>query len=144
MHKTFLKELATRALLVPKKIFTKGLGWLVSRLYFYLVSPGLLRSAAAYIYEQYASNKNSQKEKTLYCVLDLEYCSVTFDTVSRLAVCDLHRHRLGHTHIHPIIVPGKLDGVREEMPEYQSVVNVSERIWRIENMMVPIFRLLPS
>jgi hypothetical protein len=144
MHKTFLKELATRALLVPKKIFTKGLGWLVSRLYFYLVSPGLLRSAAAYIYEQYGSNKNSQIEKTLYCVLDLEYCSVTFDTVSRLAACDLHRHRLGYTHIHPIIVPGKLDGVREEMPEYQSVVSVSERIWRIENMIVPIFHLLPS
>ena len=144
MHKTLLKELVTRALLVPKKIFTKGLGWLAARLYFYLVSPGLLRSAAAYIYEQYGSNKNTQKEKTLYCVLDLEYCSVTFDTVSRLAACDVHRRMLGLTHIHPIIVPGKLHGVREEIPEYQSIVSISDRVWRIENMMVPIFHLLPS
>lgn len=82
--------------------------------------------------------------KTLYFFVDLEVCPITFDLVTGIATAELYRRSHGLTDIHAVIVPGSVGGLREETTDYGSVVDADARRWRIHNLVIPLFRLLPT
>jgi hypothetical protein len=81
---------------------------------------------------------------TLYFVFDLQVCPVAYDVASYLAAAELERRRRGLARVHVVIVPGGVDGFRLELPEYAAVMDVAARRWRLENLVIPVLRLLPS
>jgi hypothetical protein len=89
-------------------------------------------------------NGRPYSRDTLYFFLDLEVSPITFDLVTYLATAELYRRRHGLKNIHVIVVPGSIDGMREETADYAAVVPPEARWWRLHNLAIPIFRLLPS
>lgn len=81
---------------------------------------------------------------TLFFVFDLQVCPIAYDIATYLAAAELERRRLGLAKIHVVIVPGRGDGFRLELPEYVEVVDTEARRWRVENLIIPVLRLLPS
>ena len=59
-----------------------------------------------------------------------------------VAAADLARRRLGLDRIHFVIVPGLRDGVREERASYEDAVHASSRLWRVHNVVLPVFLFL--
>jgi hypothetical protein len=82
--------------------------------------------------------------ETLYAFYDLKVAPITYDILWFLAAADLERRRLGLARVHVVIVPGPYQGAREEEPSYELVVDAEARRWRIDNILVPACRLLPS
>ena len=81
---------------------------------------------------------------TLYFFLDLEVSPITFDVVTFLATAELYRRRHGLKDIHVILVPGTVGGLREEGADFAAAMGPEARWWRLHNLVIPIFRLLPS
>jgi hypothetical protein len=91
-----------------------------------------------------ASELQRQHEDVLYLFYDLDVCPITYDAASYVATAEIQRRQLGLASIHVVIVPGQLDGLREEPPDYEAVVNLESRRWRLHHVVIAIFRLLPS
>jgi hypothetical protein len=81
---------------------------------------------------------------TLYAFYDLKVEPITFDFLWFLAGADLARRVNGLMRVHVVIVPGPEDGVREEDPAYEAVVDRDARRWRILNILVNSTALLPT
>jgi hypothetical protein len=81
---------------------------------------------------------------TLYAFYDLQVCPVTFDAAWFAAAAELDRHRQGLARVHFVIVPGTRGMLREERGEYEAAVDAQSRLWRLHNVVVPIFTLLPT
>jgi hypothetical protein len=75
---------------------------------------------------------------------DLDEAPITFDFACFLAYADAERQRLGLTYLDVVFVPGRKDGVRAELYDYESAVGVEARRWRLHNICIPIAALLPS
>lgn len=73
---------------------------------------------------------------TLYAFYDLKVQPVTFDFLWFLTGADLARRVNGLENVHVVIVPGPKDGLREEDPAYEAVVDGDARRWRILNILV--------
>jgi hypothetical protein len=81
---------------------------------------------------------------TLYAFYDLQVVPITYDA-SWFAVCtDLVRRRRGLTRVHFVVVPGRKQGLREERAAYEAAVDLENRRWRLHNIVIPIFDLLPA
>jgi hypothetical protein len=80
----------------------------------------------------------------LYAFYDLAVAPITFDFLWFLVGADLERQRRGLTTVHVAIVPGALDGLRRENPEYERQVTPAARRARINDMLVPACAFLPS
>jgi hypothetical protein len=137
----------------------RGLSWLVKRtireVQIPTSAPGrMLRNSLASIERRalrgiaalsgVLPNGRPYSRDTLYFFLDLEVSPITFDLVTYLATAELYRRRHGLKNIHVIVVPGSIDGMREETADYAAVVPPEARWWRLHNLATPIFRLLPS
>jgi len=81
---------------------------------------------------------------TLYAFFDLQVSPITYDSAWFAIAADRARRRLGLERIHFVIVPGKLEGVREERAEYDAVVDRDMRRWRVHNIVIPVLGLVPS
>jgi hypothetical protein len=81
---------------------------------------------------------------TLVAFYDLSVEPVTFDVLWFLAAAELDRRRRGFAHLRLCIVPGPADGLREEDPEYERVIDASSRRWRVSQILVAAADLLPS
>lgn len=81
---------------------------------------------------------------TLCLFYDLEVSPITYDLCWALCVADLNRRKLGLKYLQLVIVPGREDGLRAEMIDYESIINKDARRWRIYNLLFPIVHLLPS
>jgi hypothetical protein len=81
---------------------------------------------------------------TLVFCLDLDASPVTFDVASYLAGAEVTRRKLGLTDIYVVVVPGDHDGFRREHPDYDSIVDVDSRAWRLQNVVLPLLFLLPN
>jgi hypothetical protein len=82
--------------------------------------------------------------ETLYAFLDLQVSAVTYDVIWFVACADLARRRAGARKIHFVVVPGWIDGFREENEIYETVIDREARRWRILNILMPVFQLLPA
>ena len=138
----------------------RGLSWLIERAKHEVQvptsAPGrLLRNALASIERgalrsiacaarAHCRMPGRPRTDTLYFFIDLEVAPITFDAVSGLAIAELFRRRHGLENIHVVVVPGTIDGLKEEAADYAAVVGPEARRWRIHNLLIPLCRLLPS
>jgi hypothetical protein len=90
------------------------------------------------------SNGQHWSAGALQFVFDLSVAPLTFDFISYLAAAELVRRRKGLDHIDVVFVAGGHLGVRKESPEYEEVVTVAMRSWRLRNILIPSLALLPS
>jgi hypothetical protein len=86
----------------------------------------------------------SEARRTLYFFFDLQICPVAYDIAIFLGAAELERRRLGLECVHVVIVPGRNDGLKLELPDYNAVVDDDARRWRLHNLVIPAFALLPS
>ena len=86
----------------------------------------------------------SLPQGTLFVFVDLEIVPITFDVVTGLATAELYRRRHKLNDIHVVVVPGKDEGLKQETVDYAAVVGKDALHWRIHNLLIPLFRLLPS
>jgi hypothetical protein len=91
-----------------------------------------------------ATRHHHSLDETLVFCLDLDASPVTFDVASYLAGAEATRRRLGLADIYVVIVPGAHDGFRRELPDYDSIVDVGSRAWRLQHVVLPLLFLLPS
>ena len=82
--------------------------------------------------------------KTLYYFHDLDVSPITFDIADYLVIAEMERRRRGFDHIYIYIVPGRSRGLRDEGEEYEKLVGRSNRLWRLNNLVIPTLALLPS
>jgi hypothetical protein len=80
----------------------------------------------------------------LYAFYDLQVAPITYDASWFAVAADLNRRRQGLSRLHFIIVPGTKDGVREERAAYEATVDTVSRLWRLHNVVVPVFTLVPA
>lgn len=78
---------------------------------------------------------------TLYAFYDLQVAPVTFDASWFAVAADRRRHQLGLPRLHFIIVPGTFHGFREERAHYETTIDTEARMWRLHNIVLPIFSL---
>ena len=83
-------------------------------------------------------------DETMYAFYDLAVAPVTFDAVWFTVAADLARRAAGRRHLHFVIVPGRLEGFRQEHDAYEALVDREARRWRIQNMLLPVFGLLEA
>ena len=134
-----------------------GLGWVVNRtrseIQVPTSMPGRIARRVFFAVERMIlrlrkilglSGSQEKYEKILYVFVDLEVAALTFDAVTGLATAELYRRRRGLRSLYIVVVPGKTNGLKEEAADYASIVRPDARRWRIHNLLVPLFRLLPS
>lgn len=83
-------------------------------------------------------------DDTLYAFYDLQVAPATYDASWFAVAADLTRRRKRLSQIHFVVVPGTKDGVREERAAYETVVDTASRLWRVHNIVVPVFTLVPA
>jgi hypothetical protein len=138
-------------------IRTEGLGWVWRRLPYRTPAsrPGRavhagLRSGLSLLLASVRRRRRAQggvlesADDTLYAFFDLQVSPLTYDAAWFAAGADFARRRRRLSCIHFVVVPGTKDGFREERAAYESVVDVEARRWRLHNLVVPIFSLVPS
>src|SRR5947209_5345157 len=76
------------------------------------IERGALRGMAALA--RALPNTRPSSRDTLHFFIDLDIAPLTFDCVTGLAAAELHRRRLGLKNIHVVVVPGTIDGLKEE------------------------------
>jgi hypothetical protein len=90
------------------------------------------------------ADSSRRSEGGLQFIYDLAVSPLTFDFVSYLAAAELSRRRAGLSHIDVVFVAGQHFGVRKELPEYDSAIDATARLWRLRNILIPILAQLPS
>jgi hypothetical protein len=155
MHNEQPGTLARLASLGPK-FRERGWGWLARRLYGELRAPetrtgllvrpvtsGLVDLALRPLRAALRA-EGRQFDDTLVYFFDLDVVPITFDVLTYLADAELERRRRGLARVHVVVVPGRHGGWREEEPEFERIVGHDARYWRLYNLVIPSFGLLPS
>jgi hypothetical protein len=107
-----------------------------------MIERAYLRGTATFAYV--LPNRGALSRDTLYVFVDLEVVPITFDVVTGLGTAELYRRRHGFKDLHIVVVPGKDEGLKEEAVDYAVILGKDALRWRIHNLLIPIFRLLPS
>lgn len=106
-----------------------------------------VRRALVAVFDRTASRPMPEAvpaDNRLAFVYDFDVCPVTFDFASYLAAAEMERRSRGLAGLHVYFVPGSVDGLRREAPDYEKVVPPETRKWRIRNLIIPMLSLLPS
>lgn len=135
---------------------TEGIGWVLRRLRYRTPAsaPGravhavLRRGLGLALSPLRAAARRAgvvaPSEDVLYAFYDLQVAPITYDASWFAAGADRARRRRGLGKIHFVIVPGGKDGVREERAAYEAAVDTGARLWRVHNLLVPLFGLVPA
>ena len=83
-------------------------------------------------------------DDTLYAFYDLQVAPITYDVSWFAATAELERRRQGLASLYFVIVPGKKGGAREERAAYEAAVDITARLWRLHNVVVPVLTLVPA
>lgn len=141
------------------KVRDRGVPWLVERVARELRTPetreGIyVRSAVVWLYGAVlfvvspliflAAVFFRRPPKTLYFFYDLDVFPITFDAADFLVLAEIERRKRGLDKLYIVIVPGRRDGLRDEGGDYDKIVDRSTRLWRLDNLVIPLFALLPS
>jgi len=86
----------------------------------------------------------SGRAKTLYFFYDLDVSPITYDMADYLVLAELERRRRGLHWVYVYVVPGRSQGLRDENADYEKIVDKSNRVWRLNNLVIPLFALLPT
>jgi hypothetical protein len=140
-----------RAASVLRKARERGPGWFLGRLARELTIPGTapglaLRRANCALLAGVRHMRPGQAgdPDTLYAFYDLEVSPITYDFAWFMVGAELRRRELGLGRLVTVVVPGGRNGLREEIPEYDSAVPEASRRWRLGNIVIPLAALLPE
>jgi hypothetical protein len=86
----------------------------------------------------------SRSAKTLYLFYDLDVSPITYDMADYLVLAELERRRRGLHWVYVYVIPGRSQGLRDEDEDYARIVDRSSRLWRLNNVVIPLFGLLPT
>jgi hypothetical protein len=106
-----------------------------------------LRNAIIAVMDRVRADRSRQDAAGKDClqfVCDLAVTSVAFDFAHCLAAAELKRRQNGLAAIEVIFVPGNVEGLRQEAPQYDQVMPVAARHWRVRHILVAMLALLPS
>ncbi|WP_374634044.1 hypothetical protein [Ferrovibrio sp.] len=81
--------------------------------------------------------------RMLNAVYDLAAGPVTFDAAVFVALAEGYRRRHGYDAVHFIVLPGPNDGFRL-VSKRDKLFEAARKRWRLENLILPLFRLLPA
>ena len=115
-------------------IYIRALAVRVYGLLVFLMSPLLFLAGQLF----------SGRAKTLYFFYDLDVSPITYDMADYLVLAELERRRRGLHWVYVYVVPGRSQGLREENADYEKIVDKSNRVWRLNNIVIPLFALLPT
>jgi hypothetical protein len=96
------------------------------------------------VFRRRAASVDAWSEDCLQFVYDLSVSPITFDFASYLAAAEVERRLRGLEGINVILMMEPRQGVRDEGPDYESIVNKAARLWRIRNMLLPMLGFLPT
>jgi len=131
---------------------TQGLNYLVTAPANELANPRLpitqyLRSAVIGIRDRFVRARGDNEawsDDALQFFYDLAASPVTFDFASYLAAAEVERRQRKLGSINVVFVLGPKGGVRRELPDYEAAIDVSTRLARLRNILVPMLAFLPS
>jgi hypothetical protein len=106
-----------------------------------------LRSAIVGIRDRFGgarADNGAWSGDALQFFYDLAASPVTFDFASYLAAAEVERRQRRLGAINVIFVLGPVSGVRRELPDYEAAIDVSTRLARLRNILVPMLAFLPS
>ncbi len=87
--------------------------------------------------------QSKQASKDSLCFFyDFEVEPVTYDFVWALCSANARRQAFGLSVLHVILVPGTMNGLRQETADYELAVTADARHWRIYSILIPALRLL--
>lgn len=144
---------------IRDRLVQHGPAWIPKRVRFELATPTTMPGKALFSVRQTARHWTRVPfrallrridttppgaDETMYAFYDLAVAPVTFDAVWFTVAAEVARRAAGRRHLHFVVVPGRLEGFREEFGNYEAFVDREARRWRIENMLLPIFGLLEA
>jgi hypothetical protein len=143
-----------RALLhkIDSGLRSQGLNYLVTAPINELANPRLpitryVRSAIIGVRDRFGRVKPDAaawSNDALQFFYDLSSSPVTFDFASYLAAAEVERRLRKLKDINVIFVLGPKAGVRRELPDYETAIDVPTRQARLRNILVPMLAFLPS
>jgi len=80
----------------------------------------------------------------LQFIYDLRVSPMTYDFASYLAAAEIERRIRGLEAINVIFVTGSNSEIRNELPDYDSVIDRDARLFRFQSVILPILNFLPS
>src|SRR5579862_9606382 len=80
----------------------------------------------------------------LVFAFDFGCAPITFDFATFLAGAELERRARGLEGIFVVFIRGPHQGLRRELPDYESAITPSHRHGRIRHVIIPMLALLPS
>jgi len=87
---------------------------------------------------------NKGDSRTVYAFIDLDVCPITYDIVDFLLLATLEQKEKKLDFVHVIVVPGHDNGFKEEEPIFADIYDHNSRRWRLNNLCIPIFDLVPN
>jgi len=88
--------------------------------------------------------KKDTANMSFFLFYDLEICPVTYDFAWALVIAEHKRRKLGLTKLHVVLIPGPYHGLRQEERQYASQVQLAERKWRLQNIILPLIDLIQA
>lgn len=141
----FIVKLVNRFVDIIKKIKKKKLKWVFEKIKQKYVKAILLKMNFLYFsFLNLIVKKKLLLPDTLCLFYDLENSPITFDLCWMLVLANKNRESLGLKHMHVVFVPGNHQGLREEMTEYDDVINKNSRYFRLYNLLFPLTHLIKA
>lgn len=82
--------------------------------------------------------------RELWLFYDLAVSPITYDICWALTAAEMMRRDLGLRGVRLVIVPGPMNGLRDEGVAYERAVGVPQRQWRVSQILLAAARQLPS
>jgi hypothetical protein len=87
---------------------------------------------------------HADDDGTLYAFYDLDAHPISFDMGWFVMAAELRRRELGLRNLHVIVVPMVSAADRPVPANYDAVVDLQSRMWRLHNVVVPFAAMAPS
>jgi hypothetical protein len=124
-----------RECIYPTTSYGKFLSFIALPVYFIVSKPiNIILSPR----EKYATSD------TLFYFYDFDIEPITYDFAWALCIANSKKISLGLKKIHIILVPGRVNGLRSEQPDYDEIITMEARKWRIQSIIVPIISFLDA
>jgi len=105
---------------------------------------GVVRDKLAQLHRILRPWRDATPANLLPAFYDLGINPVTFDFAWFIVGAEMAARSAGKAGFLLVLVPGTVDGLREEANDYEQVVDVESRKWRLRNILLPVASLSPA
>lgn len=102
------------------------------------------QSAMAILLDATVAAVPQSQERLLHAFYDLDWMPISFDFSTFMMAAEIERARQGLEGITLHLVPGRHDGLRLESKGIESALPQQNRLWRVQNLLLPMAGLLPT